>query len=362
MVAMRARETVRPAETEPGTGASRAAAARARLLVAFGTVFLFWGGTYLAIRFAIETIPPFLMAGSRFLLAGLLIWGWQRWRGAAAAGIDQWRAATLVGALLIVGGNGGVVWAEQRVPSALAALLISITPLWMVLFDGLRPGGPRPSWRVLLGIALGLAGTAILLGPEQLLGGGRIDPVGAAVLLMASVSWAAGSIVARSARLPQNPLLATGMEMIAGGALLLVLGLVLGEIPRLRLEAVTGRSLISWGYLVVFGSLAGFTAYLWLLRHTSTARASTYAYVTPVVAIVIGWTLGGEPITARVLLAAAVIVGAVALMTWPPGRRDATPDRGSRAATAPSGHRGPAGQLPPDALSHKVLAEDQSRG
>jgi drug/metabolite transporter (DMT)-like permease len=326
-----------------------APAPRSHLALAFATVYIFWGSTYLAIRIGLETLPPFLMAGSRFLVAGLLLYLWARARNGPARPptLRHWRAAAFVGGLLLLGGNGGVVWAQTRVPSALAALLVSFVPIWMVLLDAVRPGGTAPSRLTVLGIVLGLGGTAILLGPERLLGGGRIDPVGAAALVGATLSWALGSIASRGAALPRPPLLATAMEMTAGGALLLVLGLSLGEWRSLiPVDGISSRSVLAWAYLVVFGSLAGFTAYLWLLRHTTAARAATYAYVNPVVALILGAALGGEAITPRIALAATVIIAAVIAITWP----------GKEAQTVPA--RATSGSH----LSHKVLADDSATG
>ena len=290
-------------------------ARRWQLAAAFAAVYLIWGSTYIAILFAIETLPPFWMAAARFLVAGTLLYAWARWRGAPAPTRLHWRGAAVVGALLLVGGNGGVVWAEQRVPSGLAALLVATVPLWMVMLDGAGRGWRRPPVQVLLGIAIGLAGVGLLVGPGQGAGGQAVDPLGAGVLVLASLSWATGSLYARRAPLPSSPLLGTAMEMIGGGLCLAVAGLIAGEHRRLDLAAASPKSLLAVAYLIVFGSLVGFTAYVFLLRHTRPALVATYAYVNPVVAVLLGWALAGEPLTARTLLAGAVIVGAVVLIT-----------------------------------------------
>jgi len=308
------------------------------VLAAFVALYIIWGSTYLAILFAIETIPPFLMAGIRFLVAGSILYVWGRARGAARPVRREWVAASVVGGLLLLGGNGAVVWAEQRVPSGAAALLVATVPLWMVVLDWLRPGGVRPTGRVVLGLAVGFAGLGLLVGPSDL-GGGSIDVIGALVLVIGSLSWASGSIYARGAKLPSSPLLVNGMEMLAGGVLLVLAGLVTGEASALNLAAVSGRSLAALAYLVVFGSLIGYSAYTYLLGATTPARVSTYAYVNPVVAVFLGWALAGEPLTPRVLVATAVILGAVALITLSrsPGaartvvERDAGPRRRGRA-------------------------------
>jgi drug/metabolite transporter (DMT)-like permease len=293
---------------------------RWRVVTAFAAVYLIWGSTYLAIRIAIETMPPFLMAGVRFLIAGALLYAWIRWRGTPRPARSHWLAATLVGGLLLLGGNGGVVWAEQRVPSGLTALLIATVPLWMVLLNWLRPGGVKPSNGVISGLTLGFIGITLLVGPGELAGGNHVDSLGAAVLIFASLLWAAGSLYSRRAQLPTSPLLATAMEMLAGGALLLTAGLLAGEWTRFAPSALSLRSWLALSYLIVFGALIGFTAYIWLLRVSTPARASTYAYVNPVVAILLGWAFAGEPLTARTLLAAAIIVAAVVVITMQGGQ------------------------------------------
>lgn len=285
------------------------------VVAAFSAIYLIWGSTYLAIRFAIETLPPFFMAGTRFVIAGAVLYGFARLRGASPPARFHWGTAAVVGGLLLLGGNGGVSWAEQLVPSGLAALLIATVPLWMVVLDWVWHGGVRPGGRVAVGLLSGFAGVALLVSPGELAGGSHVDPVGAAVLMLAALSWAAGSLYSRRARLPDSPLLGTAMEMFAGGVLLLMAGLVTGEWARLEIDEVSLRSVLSVGYLIVFGSLIGFTAYIWLLKVTTPARVSTYAYVNPVVAVFLGWALASEPLTFRTLLAAAVIVTAVVLIT-----------------------------------------------
>jgi drug/metabolite transporter (DMT)-like permease len=279
-------------------------------------VYVAWGSTYLAIRFAVETMPPFLMAAARFLIAGSILYLFRRARKDPPPARIEWRSAAIVGILLLVAGNGSVVWAETRVPSGIAALLVASAPLWMVLIDALRPGGRRPHGWTLAGVVLGFLGIFVLIDPTQILGAqGSVDPLGAIALTFAAFIWAVGSLYSRGARLPASPLLGTGMEMLAGGLGLLILGSVTGEWSRLDLAAITPRSL--WGllYLIVIGSWVGFAAYTWLLRVASTTLVSTYAYVNPLVAIVVGSWLAAEPVTPRILLAAAIIIGSVALIT-----------------------------------------------
>ncbi len=306
----------------------------ARLVLAFAAVYIIWGSTYLAIRFALETLPPFLMAGCRFLVAGGLLYGWSRWKGAPAPDRHHWRAAIIVGALLLFGGNGLVVWAEQSVPSSLAALIIATVPLWMTTLDWVTRG-ERPSTGVMAGVLVGFGGVALLVGQGDVTG--TVHPLSALMLVTASFSWSCGSLYSRGARLPSHPLLATGMEMLGGGVLLTVLGLTRGELGTFEPAMLSARSLYALLYLIVFGSLIGFTAYIWLLRVTTPARASTYAYVNPVVAVLLGWALADEPLSVRTLLAAAVIVSAVAVMT---GYRS----RGAARVPAP-----PSSSVPGDA-------------
>lgn len=294
---------------------------RARVLLAFAAVYVIWGSTYLAILFAIETLPGFLMAGVRFVVAGALLLGWAWWRGAARPRPEHWKAAAVVGALLLLGGNGGVVWAEQRVPSGVAALLVAMVPGWMVLVEWLRPRGTRPTRQVVFGLVLGLLGLAWLVGPDALMGGGRVDGLGAAVLALASLSWAIGSIYSRHSPSPESPLVAIGMQQFAGGVALLLFGVLAGDVGRLDLAAVSTKSLLAVLYLIVFGSIIGFSAYMWLLRVSTPAKVSTYAYVNPVVAVLLGWALAGEVLTARIGVAAAVIVAGVALITLAPRKR-----------------------------------------
>jgi len=286
---------------------------RGRVALAFAAVYVLWGSTYLAIRFGIETIPPFLMAGTRHLVAGLLLYIWMRSRGTPRPSATHWRSAAIIGGLMLLGGNGLVTWAEQRVPSGLAALIVASVPIWMAVLEGLEKRA-RPGGAVIAGLLLGLAGIALLVAPGRFAGNGHVDPLGALALLTAALCWSIGSLYSRRVPLPASTFTATAMEMIAGGTWLWVAGLLFGEGSRLHLSAISMRSAVSLGYLILFGSLIGFTAYVWLLKATTAARVSTYAYVNPIVAVVLGALFAGEVITARVAIAALVIVGSVALI------------------------------------------------
>jgi drug/metabolite transporter (DMT)-like permease len=285
-----------------------------KLLAAFASVYLVWGSTYLAIRIAIETIPPLLMAGVRFIIAGSVMYAWGWFRSKEKPTRMHWKSAAIVGLMLLLVGNGGLSWSEKLIPSGIAALLVAVSPLWFILIDWMQ-GSTRPTAGVFIGLALGTLGIVVLVDPANLVGGGDVSTLGAVVLLGSSVCWAYGSFYARRAKLPSSPPLANGMEMLVGGVALLLVGTLLGEWNDLHVAQVTLRSLLGVLYLVVFGSIIGFSSYIFLFRSTTPTRASTYAYVNPVVAVLIGWLVGGEQLPARVALAALLIIAAVATIT-----------------------------------------------
>jgi drug/metabolite transporter (DMT)-like permease len=299
---------------------------RALIILAFAAVYVLWGSTYLAIRFAIETLPPFLMAATRFLIAGAILFVWAAVSGERIRyALSQWPKALLIGGMLLLGGNGGVTWAEKYIATGLAALLVASEPLWVVILNwGLT--SRRPNGKVLLGVFIGLAGVALLVGD----GLGKADAsskmslVSAGVVLLAAFSWAAGSVYANHRPIKASTSMASGMQMLGGGVLLLVVALATGDVQRLNLATASWLSIGAVCYLIVFGSLVGFTAYSWLLRNVTPARAATYAYVNPVVAVLLGWFLASEPLTIRMLIAAAIIVGSVVLITTF-GREHTTP-------------------------------------
>ena len=298
-------------------------------------IYVVWGSTYLSIRFAVETIPPFFMAAARFLIAGGLLFGLRRLAGDPLPRRIEMRSAAIIGLFLLLGGNGSVTWAEQTVPSGMAALMVSSAPLWMLMMETVLPGGRRPPLRALLGIFVGFAGVLLLLWPGESGGLLRLNPAGAAALVFATLAWSFGSIYSRNAELPSSPLMGTAVEMLAGGLALALAGILTGETTRLNLPGISLQSLLGLGYLIVFGSLVGFSAYTWLLRVAPTSLVSTYAYVNPLVALLVGALLANESFSARTLLAAGVILGAVALTTTAGRSQNAANAESAFAADAP---------------------------
>jgi drug/metabolite transporter (DMT)-like permease len=303
---------------QPAAAASEYRASLPAIWSALIAVYLIWGSTYLAIRYAVETMPPFLMAAVRFIISGGFLYALRRFSGDSQPNAVEWRSATIIGIFLLVGGNGGVVWAEQFVTSSLAALLVATVPLWMVLMDAFRPAGHRPGLLAVAGILIGFGGVVLLIRSVA----GSADTtnlLGAAALILASLAWSIGSLYGRNARLPASQLLGTAMEMLAGGVALLLLATVLGEWSDLDIATVSRRSVLALVYLTVIGSSA-FVAYVWLLRVAPTPLVATYAYVNPLVAVLLGYFLAQEPMTVRTLLAAALILGSVALVSMPQSR------------------------------------------
>lgn len=298
------------AEDEPGT---------TPIVLAFTAVYLIWGSTYLAIRWAIETMPPFWMAAVRFLVAGALLWAWARSRGAPRPTPRQWRDGAISGTLLLAGGNGAVVVAEQWVPSGLTALLVASVPLWLVVLDTLFGAKVRPSGRTTIGLVAGFAGVGVLAGSPGVGAGGAEELFGALLVLVGSVAWAGGSLFSRYAKLPARPRMLVAMQMLCGGTVLATLSVLSGELDGFRIADVSVRSWASLAYLVGAGALVGYAAYIWLLTVVSPATVGTYAYVNPVVAMFLGWALADEPLTFRSVIAAAIILGSVVVITTEAG-------------------------------------------
>jgi drug/metabolite transporter (DMT)-like permease len=286
-----------------------------RIWLALSAVYVIWGSTYLGIRFAVETIPPFLSAAARFIISGAFLYLWRRLAGDPLPNKREWCNAAIIGIFLLVGGNGGVVWAAQFIPSSLSALLVATVPLWMILIDALRPHGEKPSAKSLSGILIGFCGALLLLGWSA----ENATPAylyGSLAVLVASLFWALGSIYGKTATLPASSLITTGIEMLAGGMAQIAFAYALGEFSTFDLDCISLRSELAWTYLTVVGPVA-FVAYAWLLRAAPIPLVATYSYVNPLVAMVLGYFIGREIITLRVVLAAALIVGSVVLVSRP---------------------------------------------
>ena len=289
------------------------------LIAAFAAVYILWGSTYLAIKYAIETLPPFLMAGSRFIIAGSILLVWARFskdyeRPKAA----HWKTSFIVGTFLLLGGNGGVVFAQHHISSSLAALLVATEPFWIVLLSWLWLGKSRPNLKTIIGIAIGFFGVWMLINgqPDNSAANvGSMQFFGAIAVMLAALSWATGSIYGLRAPVPKSSLLTAGMQMFSGGIVLMVVSLVMGEMSSFDVSQVSLNSILGVVYLIIFGSLIGFTAYSWLLKNSQPAFVSTYAYVNPIVAVFLGWLIAGETFTGQMLLGAGVIVGSVVLIT-----------------------------------------------
>jgi drug/metabolite transporter (DMT)-like permease len=288
---------------------------KTKIWIALIALYIVWGSTYLAIRFAVETIPPFLHASLRFLISGAILYIWRRTAGDEAPTWNNWKSTAIVGAALLLGGNGLVAWAEQTVPSGIAALMISTSPFWLVLFEAFRAGGGRPTWQAIAGLIMGFGGVFLLIGPAEILGTTHsFSTFGIMLLLLAPIFWSMGSIYARGADMPKSTLLGTGMEMLAGAVALLIVSLVKGELHGFSIADVSMRSWLGLAYLITFGSLIGFVSYGYLLHNAPVSLMSTYAYVNPVVAVFLGWLLANEELNARIGIASAIIVGSVILI------------------------------------------------
>jgi drug/metabolite transporter (DMT)-like permease len=278
-------------------------------------IYLTWGSTYLATRYAVQSLPPFFLSGVRCLVAGTILYTWRRLAGDPAPNVKQWRSGLIIGNLLLLSGIGAIAWAEQFVPSGITSLAVSTVPVWVVLSEAIRPGGKRPSRVTMLGVVVGLAGILLLMNPWKISSASeKYELIGIVVLLIATIAWVAGTIYSSSADLPSSPLLSTGMELLAGSAGSFAVGMATGEASRLNIQSISLASLGWLAYLIVFGSLIGFGCYTWLLKVAPTTLVSTYAYVNPLVAVLLGSLLAQEVITPKVAAAALLIIPAVVLI------------------------------------------------
>lgn len=287
-----------------------------KVFIAFSAVYIIWGSTYLAIRFTIETLPPLMAAGIRFLTAGIILYTLMRlWKKEPPPGKVHWKSAIILGALLLLGGNGSVVWAEQFVPSGLASLVIATIPLWMVLLQWLWMKEKRPPLGIFAGIAIGLVGVWLLIAPTFARITESFHFQGMLILLLAALLWSLGSVYSRKAPQPQSPFLSIGMQMISGGIMLLIAGFLRGEAVLIQPENFSLKSIAALLYLISFGSFIGFTAYIWLLKNVGVAKTSTYAFVNPVVAVFLGWAFAGETLNRQTFIAAFFILMAIITIT-----------------------------------------------
>lgn len=290
---------------------------RTQVLLAFLAVYVLWGSSYIAIRVAIESVPPFLMAGGRNLVAGTLLGLWAFGRGRARVTRTEVGATAITGLLMLCLGNGTVTWGEKYTASGRVALIVSMTPVWFVLIEWLRPGGTRPSRLLLTGLAIGASGVALLVGADALSGThDRFATLAELVVLGGSLSWALGSMWSRQAPLPRENAVASSLQMMFAGSYLLAFGLLRGEWADFHLAAITPRSWVALVYLVLGPSIIGYSAFTWLLKNTTPARAGTYGYVNPVIAVFLGWLIADEAVTGRMVLATAIIISGVALITF----------------------------------------------
>lgn len=289
------------------------------LIAAFAAVYIFWGSTYLAIKYTLETLPPFLMAGTRFAFAGGVLFLIARLsRDYETPTLKHWKTAFIVGTFLLLGGNGAVVIAQQYISSSLSALLVATEPLWIVLLSWLWLHTGRPNWKVIAGLGVGFIGVWLLITGQPAAdgpGGGYGQLIGTIAVIGGALSWAVGSIYGLKAQTPRSSILTAGLQMLSGSFSLLLVGFIRGEHTTFDPAAVSANSLFALGYLVIFGSLIGFTAYSWLLKNAQPAMVSTYAYVNPVVAVLLGWGIAGESLTTQMLIAAGIIVTSVILIT-----------------------------------------------
>lgn len=312
---------------------SRMRSRRSGLVAAVAVVWILWGSTYVAMRVGVRSLPPLTMSGARFETAGLALFAWCWWRrrrhpeeGWRPGTWRQWRASAILGLLLPAAGTGGATWAEQQLPAGVAALLLASIPVWLILACHIT-GLERITRRAAAGLLLGLTGVALLVNP---LGGGAPPMLASAVALGGAFCWGCGSAYARRAAHPDQPLLGASMQLICAGIALFAAGAASGELSRITASALASESAVALGYLIVFGSVVAYSCYEWLVRNAPSKLTGTYAFVNPVVAVLLGWSLLGEHITSRTLLAAPVIVTGVILMVIPPRQRDAIPGEPSR--------------------------------
>ena len=298
-----------------------AQASRWKTVAAFAVIYLVWGSTFLAIRIGVREVPPFLLAGMRFVAAGILLYGWMRLKGTASPTQREWGAATVVAVPIFIGDYGLVFWAESRVPSGITAVMMATIPVFMALSEILFLGTQRLTARLGLALAVGMVGVGVLVSHSTSFADAPIDPWGAFALIIAAVSWAIGSAITRKLPLPASKAMSSGAQMLMGGVLLTLLALVLGEFGGFHVQAVSAGAWLALIYLIGAGSILAFTAYVWLIHHESPTKVGTYAYVNPVVAVILGYFLGGETIGLRTICGTALVLVSVVVITLSPSKK-----------------------------------------
>jgi drug/metabolite transporter (DMT)-like permease len=292
-----------------------------KTLLAFAIIYFVWGSTFLAIRVGVREVPPLLFAAMRFLVAGLVLFGWMIARGERPPSTRQWTSISLLAVVIFVLDYGSLFWAEQRVPSGIAAVMLATIPAFMALSEVFFLGTQRLTLRLGIALLIGIAGVAMLMSPWLRLSGAPIDPLGAAALIFASISWSVASTLTRKLPLPDSKVMSSGAQMLAGGIFLTITAAAFGEFHNFHPSNVSGGAWLSLLYLIVAGSIIGFTAYVWLIHHQSPTKVGTYAYVNPVVAVLVGYFLGGEPLAPRTIVGTALVLVSVIAITTTPGSK-----------------------------------------
>jgi drug/metabolite transporter (DMT)-like permease len=295
-----------------------------KVLLAFAIIYFVWGSTFLAIRVGVREVPPFLLAGLRFLIAGLLLFAWMRAKGTVSPTTREWFSATLLAVLIFVLDYGLLFWAERRVPSGIAAVMMATIPVFMTLSEILFLKTQRLTPRLVVSLLVGIGGVLVLVGRSISFGDAPIDTIGAIALIAAAISWSVGSALTRKLPLPSSKAMSSGAQMLAGGVLLMITSAALGEFHGFRVRAVSFKAWLALGYLIVAGSIVAFTAYVWLIHHESPTKVGTYAYVNPVVAVLLGYFLGGEGLSLRTMVGTMLVLVSVVVITTTPKKQVST--------------------------------------
>jgi len=316
-----------------------------KVLLAFAIIYFVWGSTFLAIRVGVREVPPFLLAGIRFLVAGIVLYGWMRVRGTPSPTTREWGAASLLALLIFVFDYGLLFWAERRVPSGIAAVMMATIPVFMAMGEIVFLRTQRLTLRLAIALLVGIAGVAVLVGRSLSLGGAAIETTGACALIFAAISWSTAASLSRKMPLPADKVMSSGAQMLAGGVLLSLTAALLGEFRGFHVQAVSRETWFALAYLIVAGSIVGFTAYVWLIHHESPTRVGTYAYVNPVVAVLVGYFLGGEAIGARTIVGTLLVLVSVVVITTTPKSNLEPKPLDEKAESASRGQTSEVGQV-----------------